>query len=365
MVSSKINSLDGFRALSIMMVVGGHLSGSSTVDGPLKSILLFFDGSLGVRCFFVVSGFLITFLLLEERRDTGSISISSFYNRRALRLFPVYYTFLIFLAIMDASDFYAIGGCGYLTALFFMKNYACGQWVDGHLWSLAVEWQFYIIWPLLIKFFPPKMILILCYVSFVVAPVSRAVEYQLGARTFFWLSSNIDALLVGGSLAYLCHFRRDVIATISRRRPYLVPLAILAMAIAPILGAHLLFGKFTVTIGPLLQSLSMAYLILYYIENSSGVIFKALNSRLAVKVGVISYSLYVWQQPFLASPLHYPALSNLLVFPLNLFIAVSAALASYYVLEVPVQSWRASLRNARSKVINDTKPPLFSGSTQT
>jgi len=99
----RIPSLDGLRAVSIALVVLAHLSGTSgfALPGSFASILAL--GELGVRVFFVISGFLITKLLLEEAERTGRISLLRFYLRRTFRIFPPYYAFILVLIVLDAA----------------------------------------------------------------------------------------------------------------------------------------------------------------------------------------------------------------------------------------------------------------------
>jgi peptidoglycan/LPS O-acetylase OafA/YrhL len=108
-------------------------------------------GIYGVRFFFVISGFLITWLLLREKAQTGSVSLRNFYIRRVLRIFPVYYTFLAACWLLEAS-----GAANSVTSsnqwwlnVFFLANYGPCKGPTGVLWSLGVEEQFYLLWPVL------------------------------------------------------------------------------------------------------------------------------------------------------------------------------------------------------------------------
>jgi peptidoglycan/LPS O-acetylase OafA/YrhL len=103
-------------------------------------------GSFGVRIFFVISGFLITGLLLNERERTGTISLPDFYVRRAYRILPAAYVFML---AMIAAHWHALSWSSIFAALTYSSNYLHEKnWVLGHLWSLSVEEQFYLLWPL-------------------------------------------------------------------------------------------------------------------------------------------------------------------------------------------------------------------------
>src|SRR3954454_20985171 len=150
---SRVAGLDGVRAIAVTLVILFHLSPGTTIGGYL-----------GVDVFFVVSGFLITTLLLRERAETGRIRLGAFWSRRARRLLPA----LFVLVLVCCSAAWAIGGdllvglgLQVLGAATFSSNWlllAAGSSYFGdsvpelfrNLWSLAVEEQFYLVWPLLL-----------------------------------------------------------------------------------------------------------------------------------------------------------------------------------------------------------------------
>ncbi len=139
--ASRIPSLDGIRAISILMVLCGHLSGAggmvrlSTAEGYAE---------FGVRVFFIISGFLITSILLEEREDSGAINLKRFYIRRAYRIFPAAYVFMGVAFVLFRHQLHSLD---MWTAATYTSNYHYRPWVLAHLWSLAVEEQFYLLWP--------------------------------------------------------------------------------------------------------------------------------------------------------------------------------------------------------------------------
>lgn len=149
--------LDGIRTIAVLMVVVHHwIKGDS---------ILHYGGSMGVGLFFVLSGFLITNILLRQQTDfqngTTSIKLSilkTFYIRRTLRIFPIYYlyiTVLVLFGIGAAREIWPwLYGYGYNILLFLTNNWHSGY--IEHLWSLAIEEQYYLIWPVLLLFCPPK-----------------------------------------------------------------------------------------------------------------------------------------------------------------------------------------------------------------
>src|SRR5690349_14026649 len=106
------------------------------------------DGALGVQLFFIISGFLITWLMLREDERSGRVNLKHFYIRRALRILPAYLALLAVIAVLQACTSLTIPPRAWLGNLTFTANYLGGQpWVSDHLWSLSVEEQFYLLWP--------------------------------------------------------------------------------------------------------------------------------------------------------------------------------------------------------------------------
>src|SRR5436853_6665467 len=141
----RIPSLDGLRAISITLVVLSHLVKWKHIAlAPLQA-----DGGLRVQIFFVLSGYLITKLLLTEYDRTSTISLREFYIRRAFRIFPAAF---VFLAIVVPLYWHEMRWYHVAAAFFYVANMDIARpWVFGHLWSLSIEEQFYLLWPLALK----------------------------------------------------------------------------------------------------------------------------------------------------------------------------------------------------------------------
>ncbi len=149
--------LDGVRGIAILCVLWHHSAGAPPLD-----IEFFSRGYLGVDLFFILSGFLITHLLIKEKRTTGKISLANFYARRSLRIFPLYYGFIIFMLAWNALT--APEELRKMLAplpyyVFYVTNWAPeGIYHFFHrAWSLAVEEQFYLLWPMTIVFLGIKL----------------------------------------------------------------------------------------------------------------------------------------------------------------------------------------------------------------
>ncbi len=198
-----LKQLDGLRTLSVAAVAWSHWRAYKNCDP------LFPWGELGVETFFIISGFLITGILLDNRRTvSGPFVLRQFYIRRVLRIFPLFYASLIILLILkvDSISETWFWHATYLSNVCFYLHGWHGQL--NHFWSLAVEEQFYLFWPLLMIFLPRRFLLPTILVSMAAAPL-----FELGMAWAFpvqdkgvsagvLMPSCLDALGIGALLAY-------------------------------------------------------------------------------------------------------------------------------------------------------------------
>src|ERR1035438_6065406 len=159
---SRIPYLDGLRAYSILLVIFGHCfgPGSFLYDNPITKVCLV-NPALGVHIFFVLSGFLITSLLLNEREGTGRISIRGFYERRIARIFPAFYLYIGTILLLVAFHLMSVPRYAFYAAATFTVNFSQFwrrgrppdlNFVFGHFWTLSIEEQFYLVWPSILVF---------------------------------------------------------------------------------------------------------------------------------------------------------------------------------------------------------------------
>ncbi|MDK1373843.1 MULTISPECIES: acyltransferase [unclassified Sinorhizobium] len=163
--------LDGLRAIAVTMVLYGHFYAA---DGS-------YWGHMGVRLFFVLSGFLITRLLLDAREDARfepATALKSFYARRALRIFPPYFAVLgiVWLIDLESSKTVLAWHALYLSNFWYALQDAWTPWVLCHTWSLSIEEQFYVVWPLIVLIAPRRSIAAIC-----VGVIVCSVAYR-----FYW-----------------------------------------------------------------------------------------------------------------------------------------------------------------------------------
>lgn len=338
-VSKRIPCLDGIRAISISLVLLAHFVG--TVDYELPSWILALTkmGNLGVRIFFVISGFLITTLLISEFKKTGTVSLLKFYFNRTFRIFPAFYAFVFAIMIANTTGFISLRDGDLFHAVTYTTNYHHERaWDLGHLWSLAVEEQFYLIWPAVFLFFGMRGALCASTVYLVLGPVVRVVTWQYFPDDREGIGESFQT--VADSIATGCVFsfiktkwdENTAYARIQKNRITIIFLIICIVGINHLKG----FISIMYPIGETVLNLAIVLFIDWCLRNSKGVLGRFLNTRPLIFVGVLSYSLYLWQQPFLNR--HSDSL--IASAPINLLLAISCAIISYYLIEKPCLSLR-------------------------
>jgi peptidoglycan/LPS O-acetylase OafA/YrhL len=201
--------LQALRALAVSGPVALHLwPGTSEFGGRLAGL-----GALGVDLFFVISGFLITGILLDARqrwRSGGSTLggvLTGFYARRTLRIFPVYWLLLVVLAVAGMGEVRANFGWEftYLTNVLIARRDAWLSEVESHFWSLAVEEQFYLAWPLLVLLLPQRALLPALLAGVAAGPLWRVYALEQGSLhdAVVLTPGCLDVLALGGLLALL------------------------------------------------------------------------------------------------------------------------------------------------------------------
>jgi len=209
----RMPSLDGLRALSIAMVVAGHLvqtAGAPIPAGLVRNRVIAL-APLGVRSFFVISGYLITRLLLEELARRGTIDLARFYLRRTLRIMLPYYALIAGATAMAAAGWLSLTAADVGHALTFTVNYQpTRSWALGHAWSLSVEEQFYLLWPAALYLLGQTRGVYLAAGLLAVSPLLRAIYFHLAPGLIqeevgYRLETVADALAVGVLIAAAPH----------------------------------------------------------------------------------------------------------------------------------------------------------------
>jgi peptidoglycan/LPS O-acetylase OafA/YrhL len=326
-VGVRLPGLDGIRAISIALVILFHVS-TSAAGRPSMGF-----GGFGVDIFFVLSGFLITWLLCCEERQHNSISLPSFYARRALRILPPAMAYLAILLVLSGFRRATVRPADIFSCLFFFRNmFQGGSESTAHYWSLSVEEQFYLIWPLaLILLRSNRARLRFSIVLLLVAPFWQILCHRLAGGAEFVNHARFDQIyeriLIGCCLALI---RNEPGLSKYWRGPALqsrwMPLVAIAGIVASLEVPHL----------ERIGYICVALVLNYAVEHPGGV----LNWGPMVWVGKLSYSLYIWQQLFCwGSPL-----GRLGRFPQNVVATLIAASLSYYLVEMPFTNLRKRIR---------------------
>ena len=290
-----IPTLDGWRGIAILMVIITHLQIS--LIGHLYGGYRWMDmGQHGVTLFFVLSGYLITGRLLCEDK----IDLRSFYVRRVFRLMPCAWTYLLTLAIASMIAGTAFIGRDAWSCLFFFRNYypvheAADNFRTGHFWSLSLEEQFYLAWPPILILAGKIRAAWIAGVAAIACAVFRLVHWQCYNQVFADQRTEVrfDALLVGCIFALLLQSAR-MRAWFQRYGGRLF------WVLIPVLIWHLYRFEWLI---PLTESLTMAAIMVCTSLAPATIAARVLEWKHLKFLGVISYSLYVWQQGMLFIPL--------------------------------------------------------------
>jgi peptidoglycan/LPS O-acetylase OafA/YrhL len=317
------------------MVLLAHLDGTRFFPLPRSLFAHLPLGYLGVSVFFVISGFLISSLLFEEHSRTGRIRLAYFYMRRTFRIFPAYYVFVAVVAGVATIGWLRLYPGDLSAALTYTMNYHSDRaWWLGHSWSLAVEEQFYLIWPLTLLLVGPQRGLIVAGAFVLIAPLIRLGLWQFTIADYprgiigNSFETTGDAIAIGCILAGIRHwlwgqslYRR----WLSSAAFGLVPILALTMMAIGYGHPRIFACSYSVAL------VCIALIVDRCMRLPHGPVGKVLNSRPFVYVGGLSYSLYLWQQLFI----NRNSTSLLASFPLNIVLAFALAMISFYLIERP------------------------------
>jgi peptidoglycan/LPS O-acetylase OafA/YrhL len=306
-------ALDGLRGIAIILVLLEH--GRLTV-GPA--------GGVGVTLFFVLSGFLITSLLIQERDRTGHIELAAFYWRRVLRLLPG----LVVVLLVSAGTLVALDQAhevipDLVPAVLYYANWAIIErdlGIAGHTWSLSIEEQFYVVWPLafgllLRSSVPARWLVVAIVIVMIARPMVALVVGQLAARrTTFTVA---DALLLGCLLAFVLRSHAW------RPSFWLVAVSVAVIGIWSVIPSREAFAVIGLTMVGLASTVLVA----------AAATSEWFTWRPLVALGAISYGVYLWHWPVMYIGGEYlPSVPMALVFTV---VTISIAGLSYRYVELP------------------------------
>ncbi len=329
--SRSIPSLDGLRALAILLVIVAHCWEKS-VKNPAVGAYLYQIGAAGVYLFFIISGFLITFLLIREKTTSGTVNLHLFYFRRTLRIFPPFYAYLAVVLILWAFGF-PEKWRSLLAAATYTSNYylpPIGALLAS-TWTLSLEEQFYLFWPLCMKKLTLDKARILAVGLILLMPFSRALTVHFfpavhaAGKASAMLQTRLDTLMFGCLLALVLRNEKWAESLIKALRPWTLVIALpMGFVVLPALNGH--FGTAYHFLYLSLSGVAFSWTVLYMVLKPKTLVGRFLNLSPIKYVGVLSYSLYLYQQIFVALRLGLPLVS---------VCSFSAALCSYYLVEKP------------------------------
>lgn len=333
----RVPCLDGLRGVAILMVLGRHAMG----DGfwaPDWVCWLLRRGYVGVDLFFVISGFLITLLLLRESDRTGAISLRGFYARRALRILPAMLAYLAFVAGMQVAGVADLDAIDWAMALTQTSNFH-GPFGQGarpveHLWSLSVEQHFYLLWPPALVAFGVRRAGPILVAVVLASPAIRMALWHVTehrADLARVTPARLDAIAIGCLVAVVCRNARaqPLLGWLGDHCPWVIAACLAGVTLADGVLGH--SGKYQILFAQPVLSAALAVTLVACVYGSGGRVGRLLDAGPLAGVGVISYSLYLWQQPFLASGTPWAGSG----WPLSMGLTFLAACVSYWCVEKP------------------------------
>lgn len=335
--NERLPSLDGFRAVSILLIICSHVSLQNTPREESNNLWGFEHlGGLGVRFFFIISGFLITYLLLRENFRNRRIDKKSFYLRRALRIFPVFYTYLLVLAITSTLLSLEIPLPIFFSAGFFIQNFAPWgtTWLVAHTWSLAVEEQFYLLWPFFFSFFNKSKKIWVVIGMLLLGSLMRSFSYKYPELSGYFLAPFFmyaDFLFSGCFLAYMFFSHKEkVVSFISKFNAVFVYLIPPALWFFSAFEFHPVYDKIFIPLSGTIIISGISFLMIYFMIKEKSLGYLVLNWPFVKLIGTLSYSIYLWQQLFFS-----PIDLWIFTFPQNILFTFVVAWISYTLIEKP------------------------------
>ena len=373
------SQLDGLRGLAILLVVFYHFSlphRDFHGNEPGVVLQLAQAGWMGVDLFFVLSGFLITGILMETR--TQAHYFRNFLGRRFLRIWPLYYLNLVVLLVLlplfmpsipaqlqgmqDKQTWFWLYGANWLFAM----EGGFGKTSGGYFWSLAVEEQFYLVWPLVVYWLSDRALLRTSFALLCLSLVSRIVLANLGVSTgslYTMTFTHLDGLAVGSCLA-ICFRSSEMSARLARLLPVAVVVALLGLLAVRAVDRDLFFwSKAMATYGyTFIAILSGALLVCVMQGGKAGRLSRLFSNRFMTQCGKYSYALYMIHVPVagLLFPPTFRVLDKLtpsvaydakfLIFVVVAFVvSCGISVASWYVFEGPIMALKRYFSYAEAR----------------
>jgi peptidoglycan/LPS O-acetylase OafA/YrhL len=333
-VNTRLPALDGIRGVAILLVILHNQTGRYP---SLHLQQIFANGWMGVDLFFVLSGFLITGILVDSRQSDGYFR--NFYARRCLRIWPLYYSLLVFMFVIvpvllpsEAPTVFDRSSPWWAYPLFLQNflipNPAAATGPLGVTWSLAIEEQYYLVWPWVVRYCSRSQVRTIALTVICLSPALRFYLSFQHVDTYSNVFCRLDGLMMGALLALIVRSDTILPSTFTKRAWITLSIATPLAFLTEALNARWIGFSFTA-----LASASFVYLSLF---SEQHVLRVVLTNRFLVYTGTISYGLYLLHKiPFdMAHAFRlerYPALA----LPILLAAAYAMAALSWTLLEKP------------------------------
>lgn len=365
-------NLNGIRFIAAFLVIIHHLEHIKFMNGfqsywevPFISVI----GKLGVVLFFVLSGFLITYLLLSEESKFQTISIKKFYIRRLLRIWPLYFTILILaFAVLPNIDSLILKGfsreviyenLGFKLFLYviFLPNLSLALLgivpYVSHTWSIGTEEQFYLVWPVLIKYVRKRRIELMIFIILFYMIINYILKYDFETNyryqyilLKFWNTFNIDCMAIGGIFAIILFEKKTILDVLKSKLVFYITLITTIVLI--FFGIHFsyLHSEIYATL--------FGIIILNYATNSN--IPFSLENKTLNYLGNISYGLYMYHPISIGISIliakNLNLINNWFLYPVTIGLTIIFAALSYKYLE----SFFLKFKSKYSKIVSGNIP---------
>jgi len=338
--SARIQELDGWRAVSVLLVILGHIITFRQVNlhSDILTRVVYLAGHLGVSVFFFISGFVICRLFILEEKRFGSVSLKGFYVRRIFRILPPLFTFLAVVALMMAAGLIRGSWAALPAAAAFLSDleHIPKNWFVEHTWSLAVEEQFYVVFPAMWILTPARWRGGAVVTTFLLCIASGLGVGLLPVRPATVLAAlwGFAAISVGVWAAIHEQWAR---AVASRVPAICVGLVALVLLLRPVhLGNQFEYTLFNAALLPP----GIGLVLMYSLERGRW-LRAVLCSKPMQAIGVTSYGIYLWQQIFTGRLNEFTPSGVAIGFMLPLMLIVIPL--SYFFLEKPAMRYGKKL----------------------
>ena len=355
-INSKTSSvyfenLNAIRFIAASLVVFHHIEQFKAIFGLpnfWNNEVVFIIGKLGVILFFVLSGFLISYLLYKEKELTNTIGIKNFYVRRILRIWPLYFLIILLaLFLFPHIDFFSIPGVTkemvfqnltfkLLLYVFFLPNLVLNIYgtipFASPTWSIGAEEQFYLIWPVLNKYFKNKYVLIFS-VILIYRLIKRYMLYLPNSDFTiifkgFWQSTPIQCMAIGGFFALIVY---DTKSKFSNKLKHILYSKLLQWSVL-ILTVFFIFNAFQIYFFHYeFYSILFGILIMNFAANPKRIF--SMENKILNYLGKISYGLYMFHSIVIVVVIkicqHFNWSSNFIIYPLTFILLILVSSISY------------------------------------